>query len=218
MDLKPSKTLKRVDRRVARTSNLLQDALVALIIDKGYDAITVQDILDKANVGRSTFYAHFLDKHDLLMGGLERLKTGLAEQQEVTLTHISVAPDSSGSSGMNVRPLAFSLPMLLHVKSHHRLYKAFVGRQSGTMVMFHIQRLLADLARAEIQGRLPPKTQSSIPIEAVVQTTIGAYLALLGWWMDHKMPCSAEELDAMFQRLVLPGLKEVERQDRALKP
>lgn len=201
MDLKPPKLM---DRRVARTRNLLQDALVALIVEKGYDAITVQDILDKADVGRSTFYAHFLDKQDLLMGGLERLKEALAEQQRIALGGSPAARAGAGSAAD--RPLAFSLPMLHHVKSHHLLYKAFVGRPSGTMVMLHIQRLIADLAREEISARVPRKALSKVPIEAVVQSTVGAYLGLLTWWMDHKMPCPVEELDGMFQRLALPGL------------
>ncbi|MBL0211579.1 MAG: TetR/AcrR family transcriptional regulator [Holophagaceae bacterium] len=212
MVLKPAKL---EDRRVARTRNRLQDALVALIVEKGYDAITVQDILDKADVGRSTFYAHFLDKQDLLMGGLERLKAALAEQQQAALKHPGTGQARAGSGATKGRPFAFSLPMLLHVKSHHRLYKAFVGRQSGTMVMLHIQRILADLARDEITARVPAKTRnalSRIPIEAVVQSTVGAYLALLVWWMDHKAPCTAEELDAMFQRLVLPGITALELQ------
>jgi AcrR family transcriptional regulator len=209
------KPLKAEDRRVARTRNLLQDALVSLIVEKGYDAITVQDILDKADVGRSTFYAHFLDKQDLLMGGLERLKAALAAQQQAALKHSSSGMGRAGSSALKERPLVFSLPMLLHVKSHHRLYKAFVGRQSGTMVMLHIQRILADLARDEITARVPARTRNApprIPIEAVVQSTVGAYLALLVWWMDHKTPCTTEELDGMFQKLVLPGITALERQ------
>lgn len=200
------KSPKVMDRRVARTRNLLQDALLALIVEKGYDAITVQDILDKADVGRSTFYAHFLDKQDLLLSGLEQLKRVLAEQQQAALKSSSTGAARTGSGAMNTNPLAFSLPMLHHVKSHHRLYKAFVGRQSGTMVMLHMQRMLADLARDEIAARVPRKALAHMPMEAVVRATVGTYFALLVWWMDHKMPCSAEELDAMFQKLALPGL------------
>ncbi len=195
---------KGEDRRVARTRNLLQDALTALIVEKGYDPITVQDILDKANVGRSTFYAHFKDKQDLLMGSLDRLKGFLGEAQRS-------ARAVEGSADR----LAFSLPMLHHVKSHAKLYKAFMGRASGTMVMFHIQRILVDLARPEIQDRLSRRPQAKrrgqapkeVPLEAIVQATVGSYLALLTWWMDHGTPCSAEELDGLFQKLVLPGLE-----------
>src|SRR5512141_2904590 len=63
----------KIDRRVQRTQQLLREALVALILEKGYDAITVQDILDLANMGRSTFYAHYRDKEDLLLSGFQML-------------------------------------------------------------------------------------------------------------------------------------------------
>ena len=57
---------RKVDRRIQRTRQLLEDALIALILEKGYDKITVQNIFDQANAGRSTFYSHFLDKDDLM--------------------------------------------------------------------------------------------------------------------------------------------------------
>ncbi len=190
-------TVPALDRRIQRTRGTLQDALVALMEEKGYDAITVQDILDRANVGRSTFYAHFQGKQDLLMGGLDRMKAELTRHQRAAL---AAAGEGSG------RKLAFGLPMLMHVGSHARLYKSLVGRPSGAMVLFHIQRVLADLAREELAGRIASRSPSSLPLEAVVQATVGAFLALVTWWMDQRRPCSAEELDALFQALVLPGL------------
>ena len=57
---------RKVDRRIQRTRQLLDDALIELILEKGYDKITVQNIVDQANAGRSTFYSHFLDKDDLM--------------------------------------------------------------------------------------------------------------------------------------------------------
>ena len=57
---------RKVDRRIQRTRQLLEDALIALILEKGYDKITVQNIFDQANAGRSTFYSHSLDKDDLM--------------------------------------------------------------------------------------------------------------------------------------------------------
>ena len=63
------KTL-RIDRRVSKTKKLLSDALMALIIEKGYDDVKVQDILDKANVGRTTFYLHYESKEQLLLGNI----------------------------------------------------------------------------------------------------------------------------------------------------
>src|SRR5678816_1262765 len=58
---------KKTDARVRRTRDALGDALVALMQEKPFDSITVQDVLDRAHVGRSTFYTHYSDKDDLLM-------------------------------------------------------------------------------------------------------------------------------------------------------
>jgi len=66
------------DRRVRRTRQLLRDALMELTLERGYDRVTVQDILDKADVGRSTFYAHYRDKDDLLVSEFEALHPSLS--------------------------------------------------------------------------------------------------------------------------------------------
>jgi len=78
--------VKAEDRRVRRTRTLLQDALIALILEKGYEAVTVQDIIDRADVGRSTFYAHFLDKQQLLLSRVEELHAFLAQQHAQGVT------------------------------------------------------------------------------------------------------------------------------------
>ena len=65
-----------MDRRIIRTRGVLQHALTSLILKKGYEAITIQDICDEANVGRSTFYAHYTSKDDLKRSGFERLRKG----------------------------------------------------------------------------------------------------------------------------------------------
>src|SRR5207247_11310009 len=105
---------KKTDRRVRRTRQLLQDALIAMVIEKGYDATTVQDIIDRANVGRATFYAHFADKQTLLTSRLEDLRGVLTERRR----------HASG-------PLGFSLAMLEHARRHSPPSRPTVGRRSG---------------------------------------------------------------------------------------
>ena len=61
---------RAIDRRAARTRRALHEALIALILRKGYEATTIQDIIDEADIGRSTFYAHYAGKEELLRGGL----------------------------------------------------------------------------------------------------------------------------------------------------
>ncbi|MGH9856414.1 MAG: TetR/AcrR family transcriptional regulator, partial [Acidobacteriota bacterium] len=77
---------KRPDRRVQRTRELLRDALTSAVLEKGYEATTVQDILDRANLGRSTFYAHYRDKDELLVSGFEHLRQ-IFEEYDGQLPH-----------------------------------------------------------------------------------------------------------------------------------
>src|SRR5436190_13555719 len=77
---------RAVDRRVQRTRQLLHAALMSLIQEKGFESLSVQDIIDRANVGRATFYAHFDSKEDLLASGIEGLRTSLRERQREALS------------------------------------------------------------------------------------------------------------------------------------
>jgi AcrR family transcriptional regulator len=76
---------KPIDRRVARTRAMLQQAHVSLILEKGYEATTIEDICDKANVGRSTFYAHYTSKDDLRRSSFEHLRKLLVDRQKEAL-------------------------------------------------------------------------------------------------------------------------------------
>src|SRR5881396_3995668 len=110
---------KAVDRRIQRTREVLHEALISLMIEKGYEAITVQDIIDRANVGRSTFYAHYVGKQDLLMSGLKNLSRHLLEHQRAALALKRSFPEKG---------FGFSLALFEHVHSHRNVYHAIVGR------------------------------------------------------------------------------------------
>src|SRR5260370_8381887 len=88
-----------IDRRIVRTRATLQHALNSLILKKRYESITITDICDAANVGRSTFYAHYTSKDDLKRSGFERLRSLLVERQKEALTPLGNPRDPSfGSS------------------------------------------------------------------------------------------------------------------------
>jgi AcrR family transcriptional regulator len=183
---------KGLDRRVQRTRKLLQDALFALILEKGYEAVTIQDIIDRANVGRSTFYGHFVDKQELFLSRFEELRVFLAQQQ-------------AGSADQTVRTFSFSRGMVEHAQSHLPLYRAMVGKQSGAVVVRHMQQMISSLVRNEL-ALLVPEDATPTPRELVVQYTVSAFMGLLIWWADHEAPYPAARMDAIFQQLVLPGV------------
>src|SRR5260370_6895754 len=111
-----------IDRRVARTKAVLQKGYLSLIVEKGYEATTVEDICEAANVGRSTFYAHYTSKDDLRRSGLEHLRRLLVDRQKDALAKPGHIRD---------RSLGFSLAMFDHAPDHIDLYRALVGGPDG---------------------------------------------------------------------------------------
>lgn len=182
-------TATRPDRRVERTQRTLHAALIAEILVKGYDAVTVQDIIDRADVGRSTFYSHFADKEALLVSGIGNLRGFLASHRD---------PD---------RSLAFTTAMFAHVEGHRDLGRATFGRKSGAAVQEHMARMFTALVKDDLAARVPPRRALPIPLDALVEYVVGAFLALLAWWLDRRTRLSAAAIDAHFRALVMPGVE-----------
>ena len=186
-----------MDRRVQRTRDMLHQALISLMIEKGYEVITIQDIIDRANVGRSTFYAHYVGKQDLLMSGLKNLSKHLAAHQHAAVTR---------KGNFQERGFGFSLAFFEHVHSHRNVYYAIVGRQSGTVVMSELRVLLADLVRSDLKTLSPNERSSDLPRNAVIHFVVGALLSVITWWLDERSKLSPAEAEAIFRRLTLPAI------------
>ncbi len=183
------------DRRVQRTRQLLQDALIAMLIEKGYAATTVQDIIDRANVGRATFYAHFADKETLLASRIEDLRAMLTQEQKRALATPGGVPE---------RSLGFSLAMLEHARGHLPLYAAIVGRESGAFVLQRIHRLIADLVGFDLKA-LAIKGPAALH-DLAQEYIAGAFMAVLTWWLDHGAKLPPQEVDGIFRRLAMQGV------------
>ncbi|MCR8843632.1 TetR/AcrR family transcriptional regulator [Paenibacillus sp. SC116] len=184
------------DRRVQRTRALLNEALLDLLIEKGYEAVTIQDLIDRANIGRSTFYFHFADKEELLKDNVDQLQVYLREQFAMRESDTSIEDFRFG----------FSLALLQHVQSHKMIYRATIGKQSGAQVLYHMRRMVTDLAREEIVGLVSSNNHAMIPQEVATEFTVNTLITLISWWMEQKKPCSAKEVDKMFHQLVLRGI------------
>lgn len=199
-----------VDRRVRRTRRLLKEALLELLAERDYDAITVQEIADRADVGRSTFYAHFESKEDLLFAGVDRHLMAFVEE----VPH-GVDAESDG------RRFRFSLPLLRHVRLQRRFFQATIlggsdarlrevsGGIMTDMVLAELERLESDsdgLASARDprsgtdlrSGTAATRRERRM---ATARAVVGAYLGLLDWWLRSADHLPAEAVDEIFQRL-----------------
>jgi AcrR family transcriptional regulator len=193
--MKPAK--HAIDRRIPRTRAMLQHALTSLILRKGYEAITIQDICDEANVGRSTFYAHYRSKDDLKRSGFEHLRKQLVDRQR----------DAQATPGDGRdRSLGFSLTMFEHARDHIDLYRALVGGRGGTVSLGQIRQILSDLVLNELAKTSDKKSANAIPRELAVQYVVGAFMAVMTWWLDGGAKLPPERIDAMFRRLATEGI------------
>jgi AcrR family transcriptional regulator len=192
----------KADRRSQRTRRQISAALVELMLEMRYDDITVQDIIDRANIGRSTFYAHYLDKDDLLVSDFTRMLDTLREQIE-----------SSEAGGSFIAPgvgLFFQ-----HVHDHSRLYRALV-RGGGLDLLYKKghAHLRHNIAR-HLQAHLPAE-HTAAPLQLVADYAAGALLTMMKWWLDNDMPYSPEQMDGLFQQLVAPGVRATLKIDGVL--
>jgi AcrR family transcriptional regulator len=186
---------QKIDRRIARTRATLIQALSELMIKKTYDDITVQDIIDQANVGRSTFYAHFQDKETLAEGMLVNILDMLTSAMEQN----------------NVDPQNF-LPgkeLFEHIRHHYSLFKAMTSGRGMDLFFQKGQEYWSERMADRLQALLPPGQDPKVPIPLLAHHISGTFVNLLKWWIDNKMPYSSERMNEIVGVLLMPSIETV---------
>jgi len=183
----------KLDARTRRTRMLLGDAFLRLIMEKPIEDITVQEVLDRAGVGRSTFYLHFRDKNDLLLSQWERFGE-----------HMSTVLIVNKEKSLRVAPVA---EMFAHVDQQRKLY--CILRDAGRLNDFF--DLAQDYFARGIEQRLIDSGRlakvSKPELVARANALAGSLLSLLRWWMDRIDKEPAAKMDEMFHRMVWNGLR-----------
>jgi len=182
---------KKLDRRMQRTRHSLTHAMVELVTEKRFDDITVQNLIDRADIGRSTFYSHFRDKEDLFQKNWERFIDFCAQQ---------INWDQVGKGSF--MPIIF---LFEHLKDVQPFYQGLVRSRkidalfkSGTE---QLSRRIAEALKASV------KDVPSIPILVLANYLASELFGLLKWWLDERMPYSPERMDEIYHNLVNPTLK-----------
>jgi AcrR family transcriptional regulator len=180
-----------MDQRIRRTRNRLGSALIELIQEKPIDQVTVKEVLDRAGVGRSTFYLHYTDKDDLFLsqleGGLEMWSSALSRKRE------------------NSRRVVPVEEFFGHVASARRLYRALV--ESGRIqAFFELAQEYFARGVARRLREIGPANPVQREVEARSHALAGNLLALMKWWMDHGAKESPRAMDELFHRMVWNGM------------
>lgn len=185
-----AKTAPKTDRRIQRTRNLLGAALVSLLQERDFDDISVQDVLDRAGVGRATFYVHYRDKTDLFLSDVEdffELCSGLLKRHNA-----------------NPKRLLPVREVLTHIRDMREFYAAMV--RSGKIN--DIQVLGRGFFARSIEERLESAGVKLEPLDrsAKAHFLAGSFFSLLEWWIDKGMKPDPTEMDTLFHRMAWSGL------------
>lgn len=195
------------DRRVRRTRGRLRAALGSLLHERPYEDIAVKQVLARADVGRSTFYAHFADKDALLASAVRDLLHAPPR--------VGDRAALPGRTSCADEVLRFSRAVFAHIERHRRAGSAMADPRARAGVHAHLERVLVDRVAADLQrrarhpgqGRRGEHQVPPIPPDLLTRHVVSAFLLVLDWWAARAEPCSAAEADAQFRALVLPAVR-----------
>ncbi len=187
-----------LDRRVQRTLPLLQEALFHLIIERGYERITIADITERANLGRTTFYLHYRDKEDLLQESIKALLHDL---------HLDVEFEAEESCTF---PMV-STRIFQHVARRQQLYQAMLKEAGPTRTLEDVMRTyFTELCQRFLPGDLlKTGNLSSVSNEIIAVHAAGSLLGLLSWWLNHEVSLSAEDMGTIYCQLMATSLSQI---------
>lgn len=184
-----------IDRRSRRTRQALHQALIRLIVERGYDEITVADIAEAADTGRSTFYAHFTDKDDLLRSAGSYLK------RELVMEHESLAASSGQPED---RLLGFTRFMTAHLYEQRQIFHALMRGQGGPIFVEMIRDVLCEIVRKELPAS---SNGEALTREVAVQFVVGGYITVVTWWLRSGAKQDPGAVEAAFRAIAASGLR-----------
>jgi AcrR family transcriptional regulator len=176
----------RHERRRQQTRKQLIETTLALVLEKGYDTITIQDITDRADLGRGTFYIHFKDKADVVWAAIQDMMREMEQEG-----HRQFDPGMPQVEYYALRTI------FRHAGNNRDLYRVVFGGQGSAMLADRVQDLLAKILLHDIL-RAPDGTRHEfdVPPEMLAQMLTGLITRILFWWLESPKKYSAEEMAA----------------------
>ncbi len=194
------------DRRTQKTRKALSAALISLMNEKSYESIAVQEILDRADIGRSTFYTHYRDKNELLVDGLQGLREFLQAAQKTA---------ASTSAHSYEKVIGFSLAMFEHAHDHKDVFISLAGGHGWTIVSRNLEDIIVQLMKKEARPLYNKTSASGIPFDLFIDFLGATFIAVITWWFQYKHPLAPKEINSLFRALVIPALTDNLKPDAA---
>jgi AcrR family transcriptional regulator len=179
--------ITRHERRRLQTRKILMQATLQLVLEKGYDAITIQNITDQADLGRGTFYIHFKDKEEVVWTMFQDLYQEMEQKAHQQLDRNMPQVEYYGL-----------LNIFRHAEKNRDLYRLMFGGQGSALLTVRVQDFLAKTFLFDIRNAPDPKEINfSLPEEIEAQILTGMISRLLFWWLETPNDYTAGQMAAM---------------------
>ena len=186
------------DRRTRKTRQVLRGTLLALLKEKRYEDISVQDIIERADVARSTFYVHYLDKDDLLTGQHGIFAENLGQE---------LGAHSGGDGGGTLSSRAW----FYHIQAQGDILKIIAKDSALDLAMKTLRGVIYRSVKDGMQTHAQMSVDASVPLPLMIDYLTDTLMTLVKWWFKNGMQQTPEQMDEIFQQLVMPGVLSVLR-------
>ena len=184
------------DPRIKRTIKLLGDALMQLIVEKGYSAINIQDITERADVSRTTFYLHFNSIDDLLF---ERMREMYEELGDVAKSLDWNDPKAVEEAMCD--PMDFE-----HVQRYLDFYRVMFSDKGSMAFLLRVMDYLARVVEKTLRDALPAGVEPNIPLGMLAYSSAGTEIAVIRWWILNGMVYTPQEMANMLYQAQVKGV------------
>jgi len=201
---------EKIDRRVRKTRKALREAMQVLMSEKGYDQVTIEELTERADIGRTTFYLHYSAKQDLLLEQFDELLEQLVGQlSTVPLSSWTQFGQALPTEDHPGRPISM---VFHHAAENEELYRIVLHGEGVDQASQRLQEMMTRAVTSFFDPKLGNESEQlslQFPIELFGNYFAGALLGMIKWWLDEEMPYTPEEMESIFFQMFLPGAGQV---------
>ena len=196
----------KIDRRVNRTRRLLRESLMSLVVERGYDTVTIEDITNRAELGRTTFYLHYKDKEELLLESIDMIADEVTEK-------IAREVSSREETGIDFNHPNRFRPILVvfqHAAENRMLYQIILHGEGSPAAATRIRKIIYDAARMFFSVQVNQNLKVRLTEEQLALIAGYYSSSLLGyitWWLETESKYTPEQMGEYFRIFFFKGVR-----------
>jgi len=195
-------SVSTTDLRVVRSKQAIQDALVELIEEKGFEAVTVKDITTRARINRGTFYAHYQDKYDLMSKCEDEIMVGMSSIAKKIFPSLKTELQQSPSR-LAIYP--FVAALFAYMNEHSRFMKAALGPKGDMSFQTRIRAFMQETMLGNSPDVLIQEEECLVPAKYFATYVGSAHIGVIQQWLESGRQESPEEMARTLTTILVHG-------------